>query len=230
MESYSVVNVNTLSSFETENLPNGFFVDDSAIDREEEHDHGVDSFPMHRKLLRRRHVRKLQKSKERERRQKEEEEQKLKELTRDRDQKRRLEKKRALRDNQKASYVKSSAKRIVYFTESNESGNLITSPVPALGGKSPRGTKNNNINAMPLCISSPTSVFGLHGMVASTPTKSPTTTTIELFSKVSSSSAHGMALNDGSTAYLEINFRCCPSFSLPEFSPVRPTKFRKLQL
>lgn len=230
MEIYSAASVNALSSFETGGLPNNFFVDDSAMDREDEHDDGVDSFPMHRKLLRRRHVRKLQKTKERER-QRKEEEHKLKELTKDRDRKRRVEKKRALHDNEKASNAKSSAKRSVYSMGINQSGNLIASPVPVLIRKEhfTRGTKNYNNNAVSYGISSPTSVLGLHRMIVSRPTNSPLPPTIDFRPTVSSSTLD-MMLMTGSTEYKEIDYRCRSSFSLPEFSPVRPTKFRKLHL
>jgi hypothetical protein len=185
---------------------------------------------MHRKLLRRRHVRKLQKTKERER-QRKEEEHKLKELTRDRDEKRRVEKKRALHDNEKASNAKSSAKRSIYFMGINQSGNQIASPVPVpvREGHFTRGSKNNNSNAASYGISSPTSVLDLHRMIVSMPTNSPLPPTIDFRPTVTSSTLDVMLMT-GSTEYKEIDFRCRSSFSLPEFSPVRPTKFRKLKL
>lgn len=174
-------------------------------DRQDEHDVSVDSFLIHRKLLRRRHVRKLQKIKEREQ-QRQKEERKLKELTIDRDRKRRAEKTRALRDNEKASNANSRAKHTVYSVGINESS--------VHEGYFIKGTKKNRNNPASYCISSPTSVMGLHRMFASTPTLS---------------SPHPV-VTGYATAYNENEYRCRLSFSLPEFTPVRPTKFRKLQL
>lgn len=77
MDKYS--SVNALSSFENF-LPTDFFVKKSESSRSHKDDNDSDnednSFEIHRKLLRRRHVRKLQKAQERER---EREEQKQKE-------------------------------------------------------------------------------------------------------------------------------------------------------
>jgi len=188
----------------------------------------VNSFPIHRKLLRRRHVRKLQKTKERER-QRREEEQKLKELTRDRDRKRREEKKRTLHDNEKASNAMSRAERSIFSAGIITPRNPIASPAPAHGGYYTRGTKNNNNSVASYSISSPTSVLGLHQMFVSTPTQSPPSPTTDP-NLIVTRSAHGVVLTSGSTSYKDVDSRCRSSFSLPEFSPVRPTKFRKLQL
>mmetsp|Transcript_15034 Transcript_15034/g.37874 ORF Transcript_15034/g.37874 Transcript_15034/m.37874 type:complete len:212 (-) Transcript_15034:355-990(-) len=211
MESYSVTSVSTLKSFERDGLPSDFFVDNSDKDRHDENDDNIDSFPIHRRLLRRRHVRKLQKTKERER-QRKEEEQKLKELTRDRDRKRRAEKTRALRDNEKASNAKSRAKRTVHSRGINES------PVREgyySEGYFVEGTTKNKRNMMSYCTSSPTSVMGLHRMIVSSPTLP---------------SPRPVVITGHPNGHNEIDFRCRSSFSLPEFTPVRPTKFRKLHL
>jgi hypothetical protein len=61
------------------------------------------------------------------------------------------------------------------------------------------------------------------------PTNSPLPPTIDFRPTVTSSTLDVMLMT-GSTEYKEIDFRCRSSFSLPEFSPVRPTKFRKLKL
>lgn len=201
-----------------------FTISQYEIDREGELDDSIESFPIHRKLLRRRHVRKLQKTKERER-QRKEEEQKLKELDRDRDRKRRLEKSRALHDNEKSSNAKSRAKRSRGL---NESGNQHVSPVSICDHIFITGTTKNNRKAASHCISSPTSVLGFHQVLVSTPTKSPPST-IDLRQRISSTE-NCANLKCGLTGIHEIDFRRRPSFSLPEFSPVRPTKFRKLQL
>lgn len=173
---------------------------------------------MHRKLLRRRHVRKLQKTKERERQRKEEEKQK--ELTRERDRKRRVEKSRSLR--QHVSKRKSSAKRI------REAEIHAVSPVPSQGGYLIRGTYNNiivNNNSVPYFTTSPTCVVDVHQMMVSNKTKS-TSPVADL-----TNNSYGVNMTRASSARsMESNFGHRVSFSLPEFSPVRPSKFRKLQL
>ncbi|VEU37601.1 unnamed protein product [Pseudo-nitzschia multistriata] len=181
---------------------------------------------MHRKLLRRRHVRKLQKSKERERQRKEEEE-RQKELTRDLDRKRRAEKRRSLRQRGKTSQTKSNAKRKLYSTGFKGIENPITLPVPLHGNSYKTGTINHNNNSCNSVLlhylSSPTSVLGLHRTIVSTPTKySP--------QAISHRSNAMMTVLSAGSRSIEMAFPRQASFSLPEFSPVRPTKFRKLQL
>jgi len=186
------------------------------IDNEEGYDSGAVSFPIHRRLLRRRHIRKLQKNKEREQRRKEEE-QKLEELTRERDRKRRIEKKGVLHDKQTSTFVKSGAQCNVSPRMINISASRITSPVPFCKETSSTDTNINNNHSELYSISSPTSVLGLHRMLLSMPTKSPPPQTIDI--RTSTGSTHSTTLTTGVRS----------SFSVPEFSPVRPTKFRKLQ-
>jgi len=181
---------------------------------------------MHRKLLRRRHVRKLQKSKERERQRKEEEE-KQKRLTRERNQKRRVEKSRSLRPKGGPSQRrKSSTKRKSYSTGIREMENPIASPIPVRGDYFITGINNNNNNnsaGLSYCTSSPTSVLGLHRTIFSTPTKSSPQAIRNLTNAM-------MLIPTSGSGSVDLNFRHRASFSLPEFSPVRPTKFCKLQL
>lgn len=169
-----------------------------------EHDNSTEPFPFHRRLLRRRHVRKIQKAKERER-QRMEDERKLQELDRVRDRKRRVEKTRALRNNEMASNAKSRGRRTVYSTGTTES--------PVHEGYYIKGATNNRMKVASYCTTSPTSVMGLHRSIAST------TTLLSPYS----------GLPCYATGYTEGDIRCRSSFSLPEFTPVRPTKFRKLQ-
>lgn len=168
-----------------------------------EHDTSAEPFLIHRKLLRRRHIRKIQKTKELER-QRMEEERKLKELDRVRDRKRRVEKTRALRNNEMSCKSNSKGKRTVYST------GIIESPVHE--GYYINGAANNRKDVTSYCTTSPTSVMGLQRVITSTPT---------LFSPYSAVPCYAIR-------YAEGNSRCRSSFSLPEFTPVRPTKFRKL--
>ena len=194
---------------------------------------GEESFLMHRKLLRRRHVRKLQKTKERERRRKEEEE-KQKELTRDRNRKRKAEKSWSLRQKGKASQTNSNAMGKTCSMGIRVMENSCASPVPVYGGFYITGTNSNNNsnnnsnssssssnNNMSHYTQSPTSVLGLHRTIVSTQTKSSP-------QAIDNRTNAAMMVMSAGSGSMEINFRRHVSFSLPEFSPVRPTKFRKL--
>eukprot|EP00536_Pseudo-nitzschia_multiseries_P001229 jgi/Psemu1/282881/fgenesh1_pg.15_\ len=221
MEQFSA-DANSLTSFDSGGLPSDFFVEESATEFQPEAEHesfGEESFPMHRKLLRRRHVRKLQKSKERERQRKEEEE-KQKRLTRERNEKRRVEKTRSLRQNG----GKLSTKRKIYSPGIREMENRIASPVPVHGDYYISGINNNNNNNNNIitsyCTSSPTSVLGLYRTIISTAAKSSPQAIGHR------TSATMTAVPPGSdSGSMDMNFRRRVSFSLPEFSPVRPTKF-----
>jgi len=70
-------------------------------------------------------------------------------------------------------------------------------------------------------LQSPTSVLGLHRTIVSTQTKSSP-------QAIDNRTNAAMTVMPAGSGAMEINFRRHVSFSLPEFSPVRPTKFRKL--
>ena len=184
---------------------------------------------MHRKLLRRRHVRKLQKTKERERQRKEEKE-KEKKIETDRDQKRRFGKKRGLHDKETIPNASSSAKCTLHSMGMVEAANPTASPASIYSADF-RGTSKDIVkNTLSNCTSSPTSVLGLQRINISTVTESPEPITNANLHRILSGITPDMGSTTEYFGYQEVESHCRSSFSLPEFSPVRPTKFRKLQL
>mmetsp|Transcript_18156 Transcript_18156/g.41839 ORF Transcript_18156/g.41839 Transcript_18156/m.41839 type:complete len:230 (-) Transcript_18156:2208-2897(-) len=229
MDMYSADSVNKLSSYETEGLPCDFFVDEYTIDRQHERYDGVNSFPMHRKLLRRRHVRKLQKTKERER-QRKQEERKKKEINRDYDQKHRFEENRDLHDKKIKPGARLSAKRSLQCMGMIKVANSTASPASVRSENFIGANKTIVKNTVSNCLSSPTSVLGFQRMNIFTVTESPEpNANVDLLRKLRGTTSD-MALTMECIGYKEERTHCRSSFSLPGFSPVRPTKFRKLQL
>ena len=197
-----------------------------TTDYEHELNNGVDSsFPMHRKLLRRRHVRKLQKTKERARQQREEEE-KQRKIARDRDRQGRFENKQDVHDKRNLYNIRSSARCALHSMGNIKAGNLTASPTPIGSAEIRAENKKMGNNTMANCISSPTSVLGFQRM-APTESLAPIS---NVHRKIRNGSNCDMTSTKEFARYKEVEVRCRSSFSLPGFSPVRPTKFRKLQL
>mmetsp|Transcript_10889 Transcript_10889/g.12339 ORF Transcript_10889/g.12339 Transcript_10889/m.12339 type:complete len:211 (-) Transcript_10889:258-890(-) len=209
MEKYSAVN--TLSSFETEGLPADFFVDGSESQQEiEQHEN---SFKIHRKLLRRRHVRKIQKVQERQQHQQQKEKEETQMMTERQlraEEKEKEEEIQTLLRQSETFHRRNNGRKRTMGTCDEVSNPTAESAQLAyyrdyynfIGETTTKSTStNNNISYLP------------SWRIVFTPTKSPM-------------SSHNIALHKSESAAAPSRH---VSYTLPEFSPVRSSKFRKLQ-
>jgi len=207
MEKYSAVN--TLSSFETEGLPADFFVDVSESQQEiVQHEN---SFKIHRKLLRRRHVRKIQKVQERQQQKEKEKKQMMTErqLRAEEKEKEEEEIQTLLRQSETFHRRNNGRKRTMSTCDKVNNPTTESAQLACyrdyynfIGETTTKSTStNNNITYLP------------SWRIVFTPTKSPM-------------SSHNIALHKSESAAAPSRH---VSYTLPEFSPVRSSKFRKLQ-